>query len=122
MMVKEEKGVYETKTPASRADIIAHATKRAITEKMDEAYDLVSGNPAPVHRKPGPAFDEDFADGVCEIVDGPSGPCSRPGRESPPAPQAACRRKARSRPDAGIPSTHKVQRARLFVCKNPHNL
>jgi type I restriction enzyme, R subunit len=36
MMVKEEQGVYETKSPASRADIIAHATKRAITEKMDE--------------------------------------------------------------------------------------
>lgn len=36
MMVKEEQEVYETKTPASRADIIAHATKRAITEKMDE--------------------------------------------------------------------------------------
>lgn len=36
MMVKEEQGVYETKTTASRADIIAHATKRAITEKMDE--------------------------------------------------------------------------------------
>ena len=36
MMVKEEQGVYETKTLASRADTIAHATKRAITEKMDE--------------------------------------------------------------------------------------
>lgn len=38
--VKEEQGVYQTgkpqQTTASKADTIAHATKRAITEKMDE--------------------------------------------------------------------------------------
>jgi type I restriction enzyme R subunit len=34
--VKEEQGVYGGKTPAARADAIAHATKRVITEKMDE--------------------------------------------------------------------------------------
>ncbi|MGC2064200.1 MAG: type I restriction endonuclease subunit R [Thermodesulfovibrionales bacterium] len=34
--VKEEQGVYGAKTTASRADAIAHATKRAITEKMEE--------------------------------------------------------------------------------------
>ena len=35
--VKEEQGVYQTKkTTASKADTIAHATKRVITEKMDE--------------------------------------------------------------------------------------
>ena len=34
--VKEERGVYETKTTAARADAIAHATKRAITEHMGE--------------------------------------------------------------------------------------
>jgi type I restriction enzyme R subunit len=35
--VKEQQGVYGTgKTTASRADTIAHATKRAITERMDE--------------------------------------------------------------------------------------
>jgi type I restriction enzyme R subunit len=34
--VKEERGVYETKTPASRADAIAHATRKAITERMEE--------------------------------------------------------------------------------------
>ncbi|MFU8861386.1 MAG: type I restriction endonuclease subunit R [Cyclonatronaceae bacterium] len=36
-MVKEDQGVYQSeKTVASRADTIAHATKRTITEKMDE--------------------------------------------------------------------------------------
>jgi type I restriction enzyme R subunit len=35
--VKEEQGVYQKgKTTASRADMIAHATKKAITERMDE--------------------------------------------------------------------------------------
>lgn len=35
--VKEERGVYKTKTStASKADTIAHATKKVITEKMDE--------------------------------------------------------------------------------------
>ena len=34
--VKEEQGVYETKTPAARADSIAHATKKAITEHMEK--------------------------------------------------------------------------------------
>jgi len=35
--VKEEQGVYKTKkTTASKADTIAHATKKVITEKMDE--------------------------------------------------------------------------------------
>lgn len=34
--VKEEQGVYGTKTTAAKADAIAHATKKAITEKMDE--------------------------------------------------------------------------------------
>lgn len=35
--VKEEQGVYQTKkTTASKADTIAHATKKIITEKMDE--------------------------------------------------------------------------------------
>jgi type I restriction enzyme R subunit len=35
--VKEEQGVYQTKkTTASKADTIAHATKKVITEKMDE--------------------------------------------------------------------------------------
>jgi len=35
-MVKEEQGVYQTKTTASKADTIAHATKRSISESMDE--------------------------------------------------------------------------------------
>lgn len=35
-MIKEEQGVYDTKTTASRADAIAHATKKVITEKMEE--------------------------------------------------------------------------------------
>lgn len=34
--VKEEQGVYSSKTTAAKADAIAHATKKAITEKMDE--------------------------------------------------------------------------------------
>jgi type I restriction enzyme R subunit len=35
--VKEEQGVYQTgKTTASKADTIAHATKKAITEKMEQ--------------------------------------------------------------------------------------
>ena len=37
MQVKEEQGVYNVhKSTASKADMIAHATKRVITEKMDE--------------------------------------------------------------------------------------
>jgi len=35
-MVKEDQGVYQTKTTASKADTIAHATKRSISENMDE--------------------------------------------------------------------------------------
>ena len=34
--VKEDQGVYGTKTTAAKADAIAHATKKAITEKMEE--------------------------------------------------------------------------------------
>ena len=34
--VKEQQGVYQTKTTASKADTIAHATKRSISENMDE--------------------------------------------------------------------------------------
>lgn len=37
MVVKEEQAVYDSKkTTASKADTIAHATKKVITEKMDE--------------------------------------------------------------------------------------
>ena len=37
MMIKEEQGVYQTKkSTASKADTIAHATKKVITEKMNE--------------------------------------------------------------------------------------
>tara|TARA_R110000868_G_scaffold144960_4_gene364502 strand:+ start:16979 stop:20227 length:3249 start_codon:yes stop_codon:yes gene_type:complete len=35
-MVKEEQCVYQTKTIASKADTIAHATKRSISESMNE--------------------------------------------------------------------------------------
>ncbi len=34
--VKEDRGVYAARTTAAKADAIAHATKKAITEKMDE--------------------------------------------------------------------------------------
>lgn len=34
--IKEEHGIYETKTTAAKADAIAHATRRAITERMEE--------------------------------------------------------------------------------------
>jgi type I restriction enzyme R subunit len=34
--VKEEQGIYVAKTTASRADAIAHATRKVITEKMEE--------------------------------------------------------------------------------------
>lgn len=34
--VKEDRGVYEGRTTAAKADSIAHATKKAISEKMDE--------------------------------------------------------------------------------------
>lgn len=36
LAIKEERGVYEAKSKAARADAIAHATKKAITEKMEE--------------------------------------------------------------------------------------
>ena len=35
-MIKDEQGVYQAKTTASKADTIAHATKRSISENMDE--------------------------------------------------------------------------------------
>ncbi len=35
-LVKEEQGIYGGKTTAAKADAIAHATKKVITEKMDE--------------------------------------------------------------------------------------
>ncbi len=34
--LKEQEGIYETKTPAAAADIIAHATKRKITESLEK--------------------------------------------------------------------------------------
>ncbi len=34
--VKEDQGIYATRTTAAKADAIAHATRKAITEKMDE--------------------------------------------------------------------------------------
>lgn len=36
LQVKQDQGVYDTRSTASRADSIAHATKRAITERMGE--------------------------------------------------------------------------------------
>lgn len=36
LQVKQEHGVYDARTTAARADAIAHATKRAITEHMEE--------------------------------------------------------------------------------------
>lgn len=36
LAVKEERGVYEARSTAARADAIAHATRRVITEKMGE--------------------------------------------------------------------------------------
>jgi type I restriction enzyme R subunit len=51
--VKEEQGVYEGATPASRADTIAHAMKKTITEKMEED----------------PAFYEKFSKLLQKIID-----------------------------------------------------
>lgn len=34
--VKEAQGIYDTKTPSARADAIAHETKKAVTERMEE--------------------------------------------------------------------------------------
>jgi type I restriction enzyme, R subunit len=53
MVVKEERGVYEAKTTASRADTIAHAVKKTITEKMDED----------------PAFYEKFSKMIQDAID-----------------------------------------------------
>lgn len=36
LQVKQDRGVYDTRTTAARADAIAHATKRSITEHMEE--------------------------------------------------------------------------------------
>ena len=52
-MVKEEQGVYGTKTTAARADAIAHATKKVITEKMEED----------------PAFYEKFSKMIQQAID-----------------------------------------------------
>jgi len=35
-MIKERQGIYKTKSTAARADAIAHATRRVITERMEE--------------------------------------------------------------------------------------
>ena len=51
--VKEEQGVYSSKTTASRADAIAHATKKVITEKIQED----------------PAFYEKFSKLIQEAID-----------------------------------------------------
>ncbi len=53
-MVKEKRGVYRTKTRAARADIIAHATKRTITESMERD----------------PAFYEEFSKLIQDAIDG----------------------------------------------------
>ena len=53
--VKEDQGVYQAKkTTASKADTIAHATKKAITEKMDED----------------PAFYDKFSKLIQQAIDG----------------------------------------------------
>src|SRR5690606_36285030 len=52
-LLKEKQGIYETKTDASRADTIAHATKRVITEKMEED----------------PAFYEKFSDMIQKVIE-----------------------------------------------------
>lgn len=52
-MVKEDRGVYQAKTTASKADTIAHATKRSISENMDED----------------PAFYEKFSKLIQEAID-----------------------------------------------------
>jgi type I restriction enzyme R subunit len=52
-MVKEEQGVYRTKSTAARADAIAHATKKAITENMEKD----------------PAFYEKFSKMIQQVID-----------------------------------------------------
>lgn len=51
--VKEEQAVYGAKTTAARADVIAHATKKVATEKMEEA----------------PAFYEKFSKLIQQAID-----------------------------------------------------
>ena len=51
--VKDEQGVYGGQTTAARADTIAHAVKRTITEKMDED----------------PAFFSKFSELIQEVID-----------------------------------------------------
>ena len=53
-MVKEKRGVYQAKTTAARADIIAHSAKRTITENMDKD----------------PAFYEKFSKLIQDAIDG----------------------------------------------------
>jgi type I restriction enzyme R subunit len=51
--VKEERGIYAGKTTAAKADTIAHATKKAITERMEED----------------PAFYEKFSELIQQAID-----------------------------------------------------
>ena len=51
--IKDEQGVYGNQTTAARADTIAHAVKRTITEKMDED----------------PAFFSKFSELIQEVID-----------------------------------------------------
>ena len=51
--VKEDRGVYATRTTAAKADAIAHATRKAITEKMEED----------------PAFYEKFSQLIQQAID-----------------------------------------------------
>ena len=52
-MIKEKRGIYVAKTTAARADIIAHATKRKITENIDKD----------------PAFYEQFSKLIQDAID-----------------------------------------------------
>ncbi|WP_424945835.1 type I restriction endonuclease subunit R [Candidatus Spongiihabitans sp.] len=52
-MIKEKRGIYVAKTTAARADIIAHATKRKITENLDKD----------------PAFYEQFSKLIQDAID-----------------------------------------------------
>jgi len=53
LQVKQDHGVYDARTTAARADAIAHATKRAITEHMEED----------------PAFYEKFSKLIQQVID-----------------------------------------------------
>ena len=66
--VKEESGVYSGKTAAARADSIAHATRRAITERMDEDPAFYEKFSRLIHRRSTILWPSGYPIELCHLI------------------------------------------------------